>query len=356
MTAPAENWLVPDDPQRDRPALVLVGPDTEPPESPADVEPEPGDEFDAACWPDEEAASIDSVALYLRQIRAVPLLTAQQEVDLAKRIEVGVFASEQLDDGHLAERDRADLAELVRDGNQAMRHLLAANLRLVVSIAKRYTSAGMPLLDLIQEGNLGLIRAVQKFDYAKGYKFSTYATWWIRQAITRALADQGRTIRIPVNVVELMNKLNRMQRDLAQTLGHEPSIAELAESFGDTPERVRELLALSVRPVSLDQPLGDGTETTFAQLVAGSLAVNPTAPTSELREQLDALLATLSERDANILRMRSGLLDGNVHSFEQIGRTYGKSRERIRHIESAALRKLRRVPGTEALRDYLTDE
>jgi len=354
MTATAEQWRVPDDPQRDRPALVLVGRNTEPSGPAADVE--PADELEAAWWADEEAASIDSVALYLRQIRAVPLLSAEEEVDLAKRIEVGVFAAEQLTDQWLTEADQGDLAELVRDGENAMRHLLAANLRLVVSIAKRYTSAGMPLLDLIQEGNLGLIRAVQKFDYAKGYKFSTYATWWIRQAISRALADQGRTVRIPVNVVESMNKLNRMQRDLAQALGREPSVGELADAFGECPERVRELLALSARPVSLDQPLGDGTESTFAQLVAGSLAVNPTPPASELREQLDALLNSLPTRDADILRMRSGLLDGDVHSFEQIGRRFGKSRERIRHIESAALRKLRRIPGTEALRDYLSDD
>jgi RNA polymerase primary sigma factor len=306
--------------------------------------------------------SPDLVSDYLRQIGAVALLTAEQEVELAQRIEVGVLAAERLAQRgtelpvtELPVTERRDLNRLVRDGEQATDHMLRANLRLVVSVAKRYVGSGLPLSDLIQEGNLGLIRAVYKFDHTKGFKFSTYATWWIRQAILRAVADQTRTIRVPVHMVDSLNKLNRLQRELTQKLGREPTIEELSEQCGERPEKIAEIRRVTRQPISLDQPIGSDGDTSLGDLVATtSAAADSTSPT-QLRDQLESLLATLNEREQQVLRLRCGLVDGTKHSFEQISRIFGKSRERIRHIETAALRKLRPLAETGMLRDFLID-
>ncbi|MGQ0482887.1 MAG: sigma-70 family RNA polymerase sigma factor [Pseudonocardia sp.] len=302
----------------------------------------------------------DSVTDYLRQIGAVDLLTAEQEVDLARRIEVGVLAAERLECARpLSVAGRTELRRLVRDGTQACDHMLRANLRLVVSVAKRYTGAGLPLSDLIQEGNLGLIRAVYKFDHTKGFKFSTYATWWIRQAILRAVADQTRTIRVPVHMVDALNKLNRLQRELTQKLGREPTVDELAAQSGERPEKIVEIRRMTRQPISLDQPVGSDGDSCLADLVASTSA--PRAASADaadpdgLRATLETMLSTLTEREQQVLRLRCGLVDGTKHSFEQISRVFGKSRERIRHIETAALRKLRPLAETEALREYLAD-
>jgi RNA polymerase primary sigma factor len=301
--------------------------------------------------------SVDSVSDYLRQIAAVALLTAEQEVELAQRIEIGVLAAERLatQGPQLALADRRDLRFLIRDGEVATDHMLRANLRLVVSVAKRYVSAGLPLSDLIQEGNLGLIRAVYKFDHTKGFKFSTYATWWIRQAILRAVADQTRTIRVPVHMVDALNKLNRQQRELTQKLGREPTLDELAEQYGEKPEKIAEIRRMTRQPVSLDQPVGTDGETCLADLVATTSAAADSATPMQLRDQLESLLSTLNEREQLVLRLRCGLVDGTKHSFEQISKAFGKSRERIRHIETAALRKLRPLAEGVSLRDFLVD-
>jgi len=301
--------------------------------------------------------SVDSVSDYLRQIAAVALLTAEQEVELAQRIEIGVLAAERLatQGSQLSPADRRDLRFLVRDGEVATDHMLRANLRLVVSVAKRYVSAGLPLSDLIQEGNLGLIRAVYKFDHTKGFKFSTYATWWIRQAILRAVADQTRTIRVPVHMVDALNKLNRQQRELTQKLGREPTLDELAEHYGEKPEKIAEIRRMTRQPVSLDQPVGTDGDTCLADLVATTSAAADSATPMQLRDQLESLLSTLNEREQLVLRLRCGLVDGTKHSFEQISKAFGKSRERIRHIETAALRKLRPLAEGVSLRDFLVD-
>jgi RNA polymerase primary sigma factor len=324
-------------------------------------------------WDDEESealkqarrdaeltASADSVRAYLKQIGKVPLLNAEQEVELAKRIEAGLYAAERLrgaDDGE-EQLDRSferDLRWIGRDGERAKNHLLEANLRLVVSLAKRYTGRGMAFLDLIQEGNLGLIRAVEKFDYTKGYKFSTYATWWIRQAITRAMADQARTIRIPVHMVEVINKLGRIQRELLQDLGREPTPEELAKEMDITPEKVLEIQQYAREPISLDQTIGDEGDSQLGDFIEDSEAVVAVDAVSFslLQDQLQQVLQTLSEREAGVVRLRFGLTDGQPRTLDEIGQVYGVTRERIRQIESKTMSKLRHPSRSQVLRDYL---
>jgi RNA polymerase primary sigma factor len=300
-------------------------------------------------------ATADPVKDYLKQIGKVPLLNAEQEVELAKRIEAGLFAEEKLAEGRhsLSTDARIDLEWIADDGTRAKNHLLEANLRLVVSLAKRYT--GMLFLDLIQEGNLGLIRAVEKFDYTKGYKFSTYATWWIRQAITRAMADQARTIRIPVHMVEVINKLARVQRQMLQDLGREPTPEELAVELDMTPEKVIEVQKYGREPISLHTPLGEDGDSEFGDLIEDSEAIQPGEAVSFtlLQEQLHSVLDTLSEREAGVVSMRFGLTDGQPKTLDEIGKVYGVTRERIRQIESKTMSKLRHPSRSQVLRDYL---
>ncbi|WP_326554610.1 RNA polymerase sigma factor [Micromonospora sp. NBC_01813] len=324
-------------------------------------------------WDDEESealkqarrdaeltASADSVRAYLKQIGKVPLLNAEQEVELAKRIEAGLYAAERLraadeSDQKMAIQLTRDLGWISRDGERAKNHLLEANLRLVVSLAKRYTGRGMAFLDLIQEGNLGLIRAVEKFDYTKGYKFSTYATWWIRQAITRAMADQARTIRIPVHMVEVINKLGRIQRELLQDLGREPTPEELAKEMDITPEKVLEIQQYAREPISLDQTIGDEGDSQLGDFIEDSEAVVAVDAVSFslLQDQLQQVLQTLSEREAGVVRLRFGLTDGQPRTLDEIGQVYGVTRERIRQIESKTMSKLRHPSRSQVLRDYL---
>jgi RNA polymerase primary sigma factor len=302
-------------------------------------------------------ATSDPVKDYLKQIGKVPLLNAEQEVELAKRIEAGLFAEEKLAEGRgsLRPEARGDLEWIADDGRRAKDHLLEANLRLVVSLAKRYTGRGMLFLDLIQEGNLGLIRAVEKFDYTKGYKFSTYATWWIRQAITRAMADQARTIRIPVHMVEVINKLARVQRQMLQDLGREPTPEELAAELDMTPEKVIEVQKYGREPISLHTPLGEDGDSEFGDLIEDSEAIQPGEAVSFtlLQEQLHSVLDTLSEREAGVVSMRFGLTDGQPKTLDEIGKVYGVTRERIRQIESKTMSKLRHPSRSQVLRDYL---
>jgi RNA polymerase primary sigma factor len=301
-------------------------------------------------------ATADPVKDYLKQIGKVPLLNAEQEVELAKRIEAGLFAEEKLAEGAGLSTDaRIDLEWIAEDGTRAKNHLLEANLRLVVSLAKRYTGRGMLFLDLIQEGNLGLIRAVEKFDYTKGYKFSTYATWWIRQAITRAMADQARTIRIPVHMVEVINKLARVQRQMLQDLGREPTPDELAVELDMTPEKVVEVQKYGREPISLHTPLGEDGDSEFGDLIEDSEAIQPGEAVSFtlLQEQLHSVLDTLSERQAGVVSMRFGLTDGQPRTLDEIGKVYGVTRERIRQIESKTMSKLRHTSRSDVLRDYL---
>ena len=302
-------------------------------------------------------ATADPVKDYLKQIGKVPLLNAEQEVELAKRIEAGLFAEEKLAEGAriLTTDQRIDLEWIADDGTRAKNHLLEANLRLVVSLAKRYTGRGMLFLDLIQEGNLGLIRAVEKFDYTKGYKFSTYATWWIRQAITRAMADQARTIRIPVHMVEVINKLARVQRQMLQDLGREPTPEELAIELDMTPEKVVEVQKYGREPISLHTPLGEDGDSEFGDLIEDSEAIQPGEAVSFtlLQEQLHSVLDTLSEREAGVVSMRFGLTDGQPKTLDEIGKVYGVTRERIRQIESKTMSKLRHPSRSQVLRDYL---
>ncbi len=301
-------------------------------------------------------ATADPVKDYLKQIGKVALLNAEQEVELAKRIEAGLFAEEKLNAGIALEpKLRRELEWIAADGRRAKNHLLEANLRLVVSLAKRYTGRGMLFLDLIQEGNLGLIRAVEKFDYTKGYKFSTYATWWIRQAITRAMADQARTIRIPVHMVEVINKLARVQRQMLQDLGREPTPEELAKELDMTPEKVVEVQKYGREPISLHTPLGEDGDSEFGDLIEDSEAVVPADAVSFtlLQEQLHAVLDTLSEREAGVVSMRFGLTDGQPKTLDEIGKVYGVTRERIRQIESKTMSKLRHPSRSQVLRDYL---
>ncbi len=301
-------------------------------------------------------ATADPVKDYLKQIGKVALLNAEQEVELAKRIEAGLFAEEKLNAGVKLElKLRRELLWIAEDGRRAKNHLLEANLRLVVSLAKRYTGRGMLFLDLIQEGNLGLIRAVEKFDYTKGYKFSTYATWWIRQAITRAMADQARTIRIPVHMVEVINKLARVQRQMLQDLGREPTPEELAKELDMTPEKVVEVQKYGREPISLHTPLGEDGDSEFGDLIEDSEAVVPADAVSFtlLQEQLHSVLDTLSEREAGVVSMRFGLTDGQPKTLDEIGKVYGVTRERIRQIESKTMSKLRHPSRSQVLRDYL---
>jgi RNA polymerase primary sigma factor len=342
------------------------------PEGPADAEVE--GESSEFAWDDEEesealrqarkdaemTASADSVRAYLKQIGKVALLNAEEEVDLAKRIEAGLYSAERLRQAEetaekLVTQMRRDLRWIVRDGERAKNHLLEANLRLVVSLAKRYTGRGMAFLDLIQEGNLGLIRAVEKFDYTKGYKFSTYATWWIRQAITRAMADQARTIRIPVHMVEVINKLGRIQRELLQDLGREPTPEELAKEMDITPDKVLEIQQYAREPISLDQTIGDEGDSQLGDFIEDSEAVVAVDAVSFtlLQDQLQSVLQTLSEREAGVVKLRFGLTDGQPRTLDEIGQVYGVTRERIRQIESKTMSKLRHPSRSQVLRDYL---
>ncbi len=363
------------DPNVDVPATAVAG---EEPEDEADAADttvgtpatrRPGD----FVWDEEESealrqarkdaeltASADSVRAYLKQIGKVALLNAEEEVELAKRIEAGLYAAERgrraIDTGEkLSPQLGRDLRWIVRDGERAKNHLLEANLRLVVSLAKRYTGRGMAFLDLIQEGNLGLIRAVEKFDYTKGYKFSTYATWWIRQAITRAMADQARTIRIPVHMVEVINKLGRIQRELLQDLGREPTPEELAKEMDISPEKVLEIQQYAREPISLDQTIGDEGDSQLGDFIEDSEAVVAVDAVSFtlLQDQLQSVLATLSEREAGVVRLRFGLTDGQPRTLDEIGQVYGVTRERIRQIESKTMSKLRHPSRSQVLRDYL---
>lgn len=312
----------------------------------------------------ELTASADSVRAYLKQIGKVALLDAEQEVSLAKRIEAGLYATyrmELMEDPETPTKERLspamkrDLRAIARDGRKAKNHLLEANLRLVVSLAKRYTGRGMAFLDLIQEGNLGLIRAVEKFDYTKGYKFSTYATWWIRQAITRAMADQARTIRIPVHMVEVINKLGRIQRELLQDLGREPTPLELAKEMDITEDKVLEIQQYAREPISLDQTIGDEGDSQLGDFIEDSEAVVAVDAVSFtlLQDQLQDVLKTLSEREAGVVRLRFGLTDGMPRTLDEIGQVYGVTRERIRQIESKTMSKLRHPSRSQVLRDYL---
>ncbi len=352
---------------------VEVEPVEEVADEPEEKDPkEPGKDGDFV-WDEEESealrqarkdaeltASADSVRAYLKQIGKVALLNAEEEVELAKRIEAGLYAAERVrksedESEKLQPQMRRDLRWIVRDGERAKNHLLEANLRLVVSLAKRYTGRGMAFLDLIQEGNLGLIRAVEKFDYTKGYKFSTYATWWIRQAITRAMADQARTILIPVHMVEVINKLGRIQRELLQDLGREPTPEELAKEMDITPEKVLEIQQYAREPISLDQTIGDEGDSQLGDFIEDSEAVVAVDAVSFtlLQDQLQSVLATLSEREAGVVRLRFGLTDGQPRTLDEIGQVYGVTRERIRQIESKTMSKLRHPSRSQVLRDYL---
>jgi len=313
---------------------------------------DPGDRPVAAA-----GASADPIKDYLKQIGKVRLLTARQEVDLAKRIEAGLFADQKLADGSrsLSADAQIDLEQVAEDGRRAKNHLVEANLRLVVSLARRYTGRGMLFLDLIQEGNLGLIRGVEKFDYTRGYKFSTYATWWIRQAITRAMAEQSRTIRLPAHVAEVLSRLTRVQHQMLQDLGREPTPQELAAMLDISSEKVIEVQRYGREPVSLNTPLGEDGDSEFGDLIEDSQAVEPGEAVSFtlLQEQLRSVLGTLSEREAGVVSMRFGLTDGQAKTLEEIGKVYGVTRERIRQIESHSMSKLRHPSRSQVLRGYL---
>jgi RNA polymerase primary sigma factor len=368
----AEADLADDPDDADDPEDAEAGPVAKPAGAPADAaatEGKPAGETDEEIFvfgdDDDDlpaaqvavaGATADPVKDYLKQIGKVPLLNAEQEVELAKRIEAGLFAEEKLAESRSMNPDqRIDLEWIAEDGRRAKNHLLEANLRLVVSLAKRYTGRGMLFLDLIQEGNLGLIRAVEKFDYTKGYKFSTYATWWIRQAITRAMADQARTIRIPVHMVEVINKLARVQRQMLQDLGREPTPEELAIELDMTPEKVVEVQKYGREPISLHTPLGEDGDSEFGDLIEDSEAIQPGEAVSFtlLQEQLHSVLDTLSEREAGVVSMRFGLTDGQPKTLDEIGKVYGVTRERIRQIESKTMSKLRHPSRSQVLRDYL---
>ncbi len=350
------------------PGTAVDGPASEDAAAAGQEEPPEGEETEAFVIADDDeedapaqqvataGATADPVKDYLKQIGKVALLNAEQEVELAKRIEAGLFSEEKINGGEkFAPKMRKELVWIAEDGRRAKNHLLEANLRLVVSLAKRYTGRGMLFLDLIQEGNLGLIRAVEKFDYTKGYKFSTYATWWIRQAITRAMADQARTIRIPVHMVEVINKLARVQRQMLQDLGREPTPEELAKELDMTPEKVVEVQKYGREPISLHTPLGEDGDSEFGDLIEDSEAVVPADAVSFtlLQEQLHSVLDTLSEREAGVVSMRFGLTDGQPKTLDEIGKVYGVTRERIRQIESKTMSKLRHPSRSQVLRDYL---
>ena len=304
-----------------------------------------------------ESGSFDPVRMYLKEIGKVPLLTGEQEVTLAKRLEAGEQAAGRLADSALSDEERASLEAVVADGELAKRHLTEANLRLVVSIAKRYVNRGMVLLDLVQEGNLGLIRAVEKFDYTKGFKFSTYATWWIRQAITRSIADQARTIRIPVHMVETMNKVLRVQRTMLQELGREPTIGELAAKVDLSPDKVRDIQRIAQEPVSLETPVGEEDDSSLGDFVEDPTAEAPATAAARvlLSEAITEALTELNVRERQVVKLRFGLDDGQVRTLEEVGKEFGVTRERIRQIESKTLAKLRHPTRSQRLRDYLEE-
>ena len=333
---------------------VLADEGIEVTESPAEEEPDTRlPDFDTESA--RRAGTSDLVRIYLREIGRVPLLTAEDEVELAKAIEAGLYAEEKLNGGYpLLGEERADLEWLAADGVRGKQRLIEANLRLVVSIAKRYIGRGLVFLDLIQEGNLGLIRAVEKFDYTRGYKFSTYATWWIRQAITRAIADQARTIRVPVHMVETINKLARVQRQLHQELGREATVDEIAAEMGVEPERVAEIQRIAQEPVSLQSPIGE-EESDLGDFIEDADAVVPieAAAFIMLQDQLERVLCELSDREQRIIQLRFGLTDGHPRTLEEVGREFGVTRERIRQIESKTLAKLRHPSRALLLREYL---
>jgi RNA polymerase primary sigma factor len=299
----------------------------------------------------------DSISLYLKEIGRIPLLTAEQEVSLAKRMEAGRFAKRRLSkDGKLSPDEIDEQQYLIRDGQAAQEHLIKANSRLVVSVAKKYVGRGVPFLDLIQEGNIGLIRAVKKFDYRRGYKFSTYATWWIRQAVTRAIADQGRTIRVPVHMYEQINRLARVSRQLVQELGRDPSMEEIAEELGVSPKKVERIIKVSQRPLSLEMPVGEEDDSFLGDFIEDGEAPSPTDQASQqlLREQIDDIFASLTPREVRILQLRFGLVDGYSYTLEEVGKKFGVTRERIRQIEAQALGRLRHPSRSRKLRDFLS--
>jgi RNA polymerase primary sigma factor len=360
--APPADDLLERVPEQNHAAVHPEEPEAEPDEAEAQAQAEAEAETDPDPGPvrrlsDEVAGpSADLFRQYLREIGRIPLLTAVEEVELARRVEAGLFAEEKLNstpdpDSRLA----VDLDRLVVLGRMAKRRLIEANLRLVVSVAKRYVGRGLTMLDLVQEGNLGLIRAVEKFDYARGYKFSTYATWWIRQAMSRALADQARTIRVPVHVVELINRVVRVQRRLLQERGYEPSTEEVAAHLEIPPERVSEVLRLAQEPVSLHAPVGEEEDVALGDLIEDGDAASPveSAAFLLLREHLEAVLSTLGERERKVVQLRYGLADGRPRTLEEIGRIFGVTRERIRQIESKTLNKLRDHAFADQLRGYL---
>jgi RNA polymerase primary sigma factor len=305
-----------------------------------------------------EGGTSDTVRMYLKEIGRVSLLTAEDERDLAMRIETGVQAQQRLDNGALADMDRRICAGAIRDGDEARAELIQANLRLVVSIAKRYVGRGMLFLDLIQEGNLGLMRAVEKFDYTKGFKFSTYATWWIRQAITRAIADQARTIRIPVHMVESMNRVMRIQRQMTQELEREPTTDELAEKTGLSPDRVREIQRIALDPLSLDSPVGEEDDSNLADFIEDSGADAPAevATRRMLAQAVEEALGELSDREKEVVKLRFGLIDGQSRTLEEVGKEFGVTRERIRQIEAKTLAKLRHPQRSQKLKEFLDSE
>ena len=299
----------------------------------------------------------DSISLYLKEIGRIPLLTAEQEVSLAKRMEAARDAKRNLSkDGRLSQDERQRLRETIRDGKAAKEHLIKANSRLVVSVAKKYVGRGVPFLDLIQEGNIGLIRAVKKFDYHRGYKFSTYATWWIRQAVTRAIADQGRTIRVPVHMYEQINRLARVSRQLVQELGRDPTMEEIAGELGVTAKKVERTIKVSQRPLSLEMPVGEEDDSFLGDFIEDSEAPSPTDQASQqlLREQIDSIFSSLTPREVRILQLRFGLVDGYAYTLEEVGKKFGVTRERIRQIEAQALGRLRHPSRSRKLRDFLT--
>ncbi len=297
----------------------------------------------------------DSISLYLKEIGRVPLLTAAEEVDLAKRMEAGRDSRQHLNQEQVEWEEREQLLWLVRDGRSAQEHLIKANSRLVVSVAKKYVGRGVPFLDLIQEGNIGLIRAVKKFDYRRGYKFSTYATWWIRQAVTRAIADQGRTIRVPVHMYEQINRLTRTSRQLVQELGRDPTTEEIAEELGVTPRKVEHIMRVSQRPLSLEMPVGEEEDSYLGDFIEDEDADSPqdSAGRQILREVIDEIFQSLTPREVRILQLRFGLVDGYNYTLEEVGRKFGVTRERIRQIEAQALSRLRHPSRSRRLRDYL---
>jgi RNA polymerase primary sigma factor len=298
----------------------------------------------------------DSISLYLKEIGRIPLLTAEQEVSLAKRMEAGRLAKRRLSKERLSTEERDRLRDIVRDGKAAQEHLIKANSRLVVSVAKKYVGRGVPFLDLIQEGNIGLIRAVKKFDYRRGYKFSTYATWWIRQAVTRAIADQGRTIRVPVHMYEQINRLARVSRQLVQELGRDPTVEEIAEELGVSPKKVERTIKVSQRPLSLEMPVGEEDDSFLGDFIEDSEAPSPTEQASQqlLRDQIDDIFVSLTPREVRILQLRFGLVDGYSYTLEEVGKKFGVTRERIRQIEAQALGRLRHPSRSRKLRDFLS--